>query len=135
MIRRLIDMQCASELAGYSVEAYGTSEGVKKAWDERGRVGKHPEHGNFQKTYSGTRQTYYTAGKSAHSGGGHRYTVIVNHPAKPSGATTVTEQDRDSYDIRGNPSKAQQVFKTYRTGGASQENDFNDFMNQRYGIK
>lgn len=37
MIRRLIDMQCASELAGHFVEAYGTSEGVKKEWDSRGR--------------------------------------------------------------------------------------------------
>lgn len=39
MIRRLIDMQASSEQAGPSaVQAYGTSEGVKKAWDTRGRV-------------------------------------------------------------------------------------------------
>jgi hypothetical protein len=31
-------MHCASELAGYSaIHAYGTAEGVQKAWDSRGR--------------------------------------------------------------------------------------------------
>jgi hypothetical protein len=38
MIRRLIDMQASSEIGGPSaVSAYGTSEGVKKEWDTRGR--------------------------------------------------------------------------------------------------
>lgn len=35
-MRRLIDMQCTSEQGG-QIAAYGTSEGVKKEWDERGR--------------------------------------------------------------------------------------------------
>jgi hypothetical protein len=38
MIRTLVDMQASSEIIGPSaVQAYGTSEGVKKEWDERGR--------------------------------------------------------------------------------------------------
>lgn len=37
-MRRLMDLLCDAELGGLA--AYGTSEGVKKEWDSRGRRGK-----------------------------------------------------------------------------------------------
>jgi len=43
-MRRIIDMQCASEFAG-PLLAYGTSEGVTKAWDTRGRTGARDKGG------------------------------------------------------------------------------------------
>ena len=51
MIRRLIDMRAASEIAGPSaVLAYGTSEGVRKAWESRTHSMKPngPEGGTFR---------------------------------------------------------------------------------------
>ena len=45
-MRRLIDMRCASEYSG-NISAYGTSEGVKKEWDARGRQNLGPGNKSF----------------------------------------------------------------------------------------
>jgi hypothetical protein len=97
--------------------------------------GRHPEYGNFAKTFSSKKTTYYTAGKSKMGGGDSpRHVVIVMHPSRPSGATKVTERDMEQFNIHGNPSKETQVYRTYRNAGASQNNDFHEFMKSRYGI-
>jgi hypothetical protein len=129
MIRRLIDMQASSEIGGYSaMQAYGTPEGVEKAWDTRGRVGKHPAHGTFSKVPSGSAEHTYYQSKDG------QVTVHIHEPLG-RGATRVFEHDKSSSDLKGRTHPEQQVFKVYTKGNASQFNDFHDFLKQRYGIE
>jgi hypothetical protein len=98
-----------------NVEAGGQGSGCQGS-----NCGRHPEAGTFQKTG--------TAGKSDYYKGEKGTIVRVDSPSNPNGKTKVAEYNGNS------PKREQQVFQTYRNGGASQENDFQDFMKNRYGI-
>lgn len=83
--------------------------------------GRHAEHGTFAKTGKAGESTYYKGGKGT--------VVRVHEPNNPGKATRVFES------IPGETHSETQIYKNYTSGGASQGNDFSDFMQQRYGIK
>ena len=85
--------------------------------------GRHPEFGSFKKTV----QTQVFPGHTYYKGSAGTV-VHVHEPINPMGKTSVGESGV------GGHTKFEPVWQGHTSGGASQHNDFHDFMKSRYGI-
>lgn len=95
------------------IQAYGTSEGVQKAWDTRGR---HSEYGNFKR--GGDITATASSINSKYVSGEH--TVSVKEPRSGRGTAVIREYKGKDFDMTDK-----------NRGPAS---GLGEYLHSRYGI-